>query len=245
MLSQRDRGRIAMRPIMFALLIAVPFPVFAQNAGMQEIIVTAQRRQSDDYDEHVPAVGLHRVADYAVQEVVIAGDTRDAEKRRNEIFAMAKAALDLAAKRGNIELATGEMVVEPLTLANYRNLPLKNDGRPDTDKTRFLVKTKLSQGGDAKAALDRITSFIKDVPPAGRAEMKAVDDLTLSVVQPDSYRGAIIDLVAADARATATRMGSDYAIEADGLDRPVEWTRAGLTEVFLYVPYRYKVIPKK
>ena len=45
------------------------------------IIVTAQRRQSDDYDERVPAVGLRRTADYAVQRVHIAGDTRDGATR--------------------------------------------------------------------------------------------------------------------------------------------------------------------
>lgn len=234
-----------MRCVPAILLLAMPLPVVAQSSDFSEIIVTAQRRQSDDYDERIPTIGLRRVADYAVQEVSIAGDTRDEAKRRDEIFAMVRAALELAAKRGNIELATGEMIVEPLTLANYRNLPLKNDGRPDTGRTTFLVKTKLSANSDAKAALDRIASFIKDVPAVGRAEMKAVDDLTLSVVRPDSYRGAIIELVAADAKQTAAKMGADYAVEAEGFDRPVEWSRAGLTEVFLYIPYRYRVIPKR
>jgi hypothetical protein len=234
-----------MRRILGLLLLVLPAPAISQDAGMEEIIVTSQRRQSEDYDERRPAIGLRRTADYAVQEVAIAGDTRDPAKRSGEIFAMVKAAIDLAAKRGNIELATGEMIVEPLTLANYRDLPLKGDGRPDTGKTSFLVKTKLSASMDAKAALDRIESFIKDVPAMGRAEMKAVDDLTLSVVRPDSYRSAIIELVAADAHTTAAKMGPDYAVEAKGLDRPVEWARASLTEVFLFVPYSYSVVPKK
>ena len=82
------------------------------------------------------------------------------------------------------------------------------------------------------------------MPAVGRAEMEPQGELTLSVVRPDQYRGAIIDLVAADAYATAATMGPDYAIEAKGLERPVEWSRASLTEVFLYVPYRYDVVPK-
>jgi hypothetical protein len=86
---------------------------------------------------------------------------------------------------------------------------------------------------------------MKAVPPVGRAEMKPAGDLTLSVVGPDQYRGQIVDLVAADARATAAKLGPDYAVEAKGLDRPVEWSRASLTEVFLYVPYTYSVVPKK
>ena len=83
------------------------------------------------------------------------------------------------------------------------------------------------------------------MPTVGRALLEADDDLTLSVVNPDQYRSQVVDLVAADARATAARLGSEYAVEARGLDRPVEWSRASLTEVFLYVPYSYTVVPKR
>jgi hypothetical protein len=223
------------------LLLLSPATALAQASGLQEVVVTATRNEA--FSPGQPAVGLTRIADYAVQEVVIAGDTRDEAKRHDEIFAMVRGAIDLAQKRG-IELATGEAIVEPLTAANYRNLTLKSDGRPDTDRTVFLVKTKLGGGVDAKAALDRIDAFIKDVPSVGRAEMKPSGDLTLSVIGPDQYRGAIIDLVAADARATAAKLGPDYAVEVKGLDRGVEWSRASLTEVLLYLPYSYTVVPK-
>ncbi len=229
------------RIIIAAVLWAAP--AGAQD-GTGEIIVTAARKESDGYDEHIPAVGLRRPADFAIQEVTITGDTRDREKRQAEIYAMVKNAVDLAAKRGDIALATGEMIVEPLTAANYRNLKLVSDGRPDSDRTSFLVKSRLSGGTDAKAALEHINAFIKAVPTVGRAEMKHTDDLTLSVVNPDQYRPQIIDLVAADAKTTSARLGSDYGVEAKGLDRPVEWSRASLTDVFLYVPYSYVVVPK-
>lgn len=226
-----------------AAAAAVADPVPVQAMGQQEIVVTGARREAEGYDASIPAVGLRRVADYAVQEVLVVGDTRDQVKRRAEIFDMIRGAIALAAKRPGIDLATGEMVVEPLTLSNYKSLPLTNDGRPDTDRATFLVKTKLGPGVDAKAALDRIAAFIKEVPTVGRAEMKENDDLTLSVVNPDQYRGQIVDLVAADARATAAKLGPDYGVDAKGLDRPVEWSRASLTEVFLYVPYTYSVVP--
>ena len=227
------------------LLLASAAPAPAQDLTGSEIVVTGTRRQADDYDASIPAIGLRRVADYAIQEVRVVGDTRDAPRRRDEIFQMIRGAIALAGKSGGIELATGEMVVEPLTLDNYRNLPLSSDGRPDTDKTSFLVKTRLSANGDAKAALDRISAFIKSVPAVGRAEMRPTGDLTLSIVSPDQYRGRIVDLVAADAHATAAKLGPDYAVEAKGLDRPVEWSRASLTEVFLYVPYSYVVVPAR
>lgn len=226
-------------------MLTVGTPALAQmDSGLSEVVVTAARRNADDYDERAPAIGLRRVADFAVQQVTVTGDTRDAAKRRDEIFAMIRGAIELSAKRGGIELATGEMIVEPLTLANYRSLTLRSDGRPDTDRTSFLVKTRLSTAVDAKAALDRIDAFVKAVPTVGRAEMRRTGDLTLSVVGPDQYRGQIVDLVSTDARATAAKLGPEYAVEAKGVDRPVEWSRASLTEVFLYVPYSYSVVPK-
>ncbi len=229
--------------ILALALLAGAAPALAQDdLGTSEIIVTASRRQADDYNAAIPAVGLRKIADFALQRVVITGDTRDTPKRREEIYAMIRGAIELAGRRPGVELATGEMVVERLTAANYKDLPLSSDGRPDTDRAFFLVKTSLA-GGDAKAALDRIDAFIKSVPAVGRAELRAAGDLTLSVVSPNQYRGRILDLVAADARETAGKLGPDYRVSASGLDRPVEWTRASLTEVFLYLPYSYAVVP--
>ncbi|MDB5693667.1 MAG: TonB-dependent receptor [Alphaproteobacteria bacterium] len=225
------------------LLLIGATPALAQDLTGSEIVVTGTRKAADNYDASIPAIGLRRVADYAIQEVNVVGDTREAPRRRDEIFQMIRGAIALAAKSSGIELATGELVVEPLTLDNYRNLPLQSDGRPDTDRTSFMVKTRLGANGDAKAALDRISAFIKAVPTVGRAEMRPTGDLTLSIVAPDQYRGRIVDLVAADAHATAAKLGPDYAVEAKGLDRPVEWSRASLTEVFLYVPYSYTIVP--
>jgi hypothetical protein len=232
-----------------ALFLAASTPALSQDAGNsqdignREVVVTANRRQFGNY-EQMPLIGLRRTADFAVQYVSIAGDTRDTPKRREEIFAMVRGAIELAARRG-VDLGTGQIVVEPLTLENYRNLPLMNDGRPDSDRVTFIVKTRLADAGDAAAALERIEAFVKAVPPVGRAEMRKEGALTLSVVGPDKYRGQIVDLVSADAHATAARLGPDYAVEARGLDRPVEWARATLTEVFLYVPYSYTVVPTR
>jgi hypothetical protein len=232
------------------LLAALAAPAGAQNIGESEIIVTGSRISRSDLDsesvalERPPAIGLKRLADFAVQVVTIVGDTRDEQKRRDEIFGMVKKAIELAGKRGGIELATGQFVVEPLTLANYRNLELEEDeDRDEVEQVSFLVKTRLAAGMDAKAALERIEAFVKAVPAVGRAEMEKVGDLTLSVVGPDQYRAAIVDLVAADARAMAVRLGPAYAVHADGLDQAVLWSRASLTEVYLYVPYRYSIVP--
>jgi hypothetical protein len=223
---------------------AVPIPVAAQDDGMSEVIVTAQRREADTFDERVPAVGLRRVADFAVQEVSITGDTRDAGKRIAEVYQMIENAIRLAPKHG-VQLAYGERTVEPLTVQNYESLSLGSGGRPDTSRAVFLIKVPLSNPSSGSVAEKKIADFIKAVEPVGRAEFGGTDDLTLSVVAPDQYRGAVADAIAADARAMASRLGPDYGVEIEGLNRPVEWSRASLSEVLLYIPYKLVVVPKR
>lgn len=229
---------------LLVMLSLLPVQAFAQDYEQNEIIVTGSRRESDSFDESRPVVGLRRPADFAILQVTIAGDTRDQTKRRAEIMGMVKSAIELAPKYG-VELATGPEVVEPLTLANYRNLGFVNDNRPDTDRTTFLVKVRIAPGVDGVVARDRIAKFIKAVPADGRAEIRgSSNDLTLSIIGPDKYRGQILDIVTTDAKGVAARLGPDYGVEIKGLDRPVEWTQAGLTDVFLYVPYNMVVRPK-
>lgn len=232
------------RRILFACLTLLPTPALAQDFSQAEVVVTGTRRETDGFDESRPVVGLRRAADFAILDVTVAGDTRDAEKRRSEILAMVKSAIELAPKFG-VDLATGNEVVEPLTLANYRDLGFSNDNRPDTDRTSFLAKVRIGNGVDGATARDRINRFVKAVPAVGRAEIRGSgSDLTLSLVGPDKFRGEILDIIAADAKAVSGRLGPDYGVEIKGLDRPVEWARAGLTEVFLYVPYNMVVRPK-
>lgn len=233
-----------------AVLAGAP-PVFAQD-DTGEIIVTAMRRLNPDDDDRVrdiqvstpaPIQMLRRTADFAVQQVIVTGDTTDETERRNEIYAMTRKAID-AAKGAGVQLATGELVVEPLTAANYKELKVEDDDDSNGELVKFLVKVPLATGIDAKTALARIDTFIKAVPMVGRAEIKPYSELSLSVVNPEQYRGAIIDLIAKDTAATSGRFGTGYGVEVGGLDRPVQWKRASLTELFLFLPSASTVRPR-
>lgn len=227
------------------------WPAQAQDINVGEVVVSGSRArqvyidprtnraiETEENASGLPSVGLRRRADFALLPVVVAGDTREREPRREEILTMVRGALDLA-RRSGIELAIGDFFVVPLTVDNYRTLNFLGDGRPDSERVAFFVKTRLGASADeANAAITRLEQFIRSVPATGRAEMRASGPLTLSIVAPDQYRGQILDLVAQDGRAVAARFGPEQAIEAHGLDRPVEWRRAGATEVFLYIPYR-------
>jgi len=222
-------------------------PVFAQ-----EVIVTAQRRSPSDYNggyangivaTQRSIINLKRKADYVVQSVRLTGDTRDATVRMNDINATLRTMIAGAPKAG-VELATGDYIVEPLTTTNYRNLTYGGDGRPDTSTTTFLVKVKLTPDMDIAAAKAQIGRFVDSVIKAGRSTLTVMGEPTLSVVNPDQYRGQIADLIAADAATMKVKFGPDYGVNVSGLDRPVEWARAGPVEVVLYLPSTYTVTRK-
>lgn len=235
--------------MMFRFMIAAAAIGVAAPAVAQEVIVTANRRSADTgyvgliIPAQRPIIVLKRPADYIVQEVRIAGDTREAAARAEEINATLRNAI-AAAPKGGVELAVGNYVVEPLTSANYRNLSYGSDGRPDTSQTSILVKVRLEPGMDIAAAKDRAARFVKSVNTVGRSTIKLWGEPTLSIVNPDQYRSAIIDLIAADAASQAAKFGPTYGVDVTGLDRPVEWSRAGLTEVYLYLPSSYTVTRK-
>ena len=237
--------RILSKAAIALTLTASVAPAFAQ-----EIIVTASRRGPEaaggylaDFSA-IPTqrsiISLKRNADYAVQTVWIVGDTREAAKRTEELDATMRSVIGSAGKAG-VELGIGSYVIEPLTLTNYKRLGYIGDGRPDTSRTNFLVKVRLTPGMDLAAAKAQIAKFVASVAKTGRTTLTVSGEPTLSMVNPDQYRGAIIDLIAADAAEQAQRFGAGYGVAVSGLDRPVEWARAGATEVFLYLPATYTV----
>lgn len=237
-------------------MLAGAMPAVAQD----EIIVTGMRRLSHDNDSVQPvdirtaaaaamppaaAQMLRRTADFAVQQVVVVSDTVEEADAHKEVRAMTRRAIDLSVGSG-VQLASGELVVEPLTPSNYTDLTIEEIDEDEIDgkAVKFLVKVPLAPGIDAKTALAKIEKFIKAVPAVGRAQMKAYSELTLSVVDPEQYRGAIIDLVAKDTAGTSARFGAGYGVEVTGLDKSVQWKRASLTEVQLYLPSDSKVRPR-
>jgi hypothetical protein len=219
-------------------------PVFAQNAGtpgLGEVVVTGNRLNARYAQQDRPVVGLRRQADAAVLQIAVASDSRDPETRKREIHAILLAALDRAAAAG-VDLVTGGFEITPVTKASYQDLPLVSAGRVDTSQATLMVKVKLA--GSITAAEQRLDAFIKSVPRTGRGTIDKVGGLSLTIVNPDQYRDAIVQLVADNARHYAAMFGPDYAVQASGVDGQVSWSQVSGTEVFLYVPYRYTIVPK-
>ncbi len=236
-----------MKPVFFlaiAIFGAAVVPAFAQDANtltLGEVVVNANRRSARYAQEDRPVVGLRRQADSALLEVSFASDSRDGTTRRHEIQAMLLAALERSASSG-IELVTGNFELTPVTKLNYMELPLSSAGRVDTSQATVMIKVKLV--GSASAAEQKLAAFIKDIPRTGRGSIDKTGALTLTIVNPDQYRDTIVALVADNARHYAAMFGSDYAVQITGIDDQISWSQVSGTDVFLYVPYHYTIVPK-
>jgi hypothetical protein len=236
-----------MKPAIFvaaAILGSAIVPAAAQEAnapGLGEVVVTANRLNARYAQQDRPVVGLRRQADSAVLQVSFSSDAREEAVRKREIHAMLLAALDRAAAAG-VEMVTGSFELIPVTKATYQELPLFSAGRVDTSQANIMIKVKLS--GSTTTALQRLDAFVKTVPRTGRGAVDKSGALTLTIVNPDQYRDAIVKLVAENARNYAAFFGPGYAVQVSGVDGQVFWSQVSGTEVFLYVPYHYTIVPK-
>ena len=233
-----------MRAYLFAAaMLAGAVPAAAQdNSNIQgEVVVTAQRASADYLSDEQTVVGLRRTADSAIQPVKFTSDSREEDMRKREIHAMLEAAIRRAEGAG-VELVTGDFELTRVTLANYKDLAFGRGQRPDTSEIGLFVKAGLA--GSVGSAQSRIDTFVKAVPPNGRALMEKGGGITLTIINPDQYRPEIVRLVAAEALKTAAAFGPDYGVEVAGLNEQLIWAQASATEVFLYIPYRFSVRPK-
>lgn len=230
--------------LLAAALCITALPLAAQNtatAVLGEIIVTGNRLNAGYAQENRPVIGLRRQADSAVRTLSFSSDSRDEATRKKEIHTMLAAAIDKAAASG-VELVVGNFELTPVTKTNYQELPLNWAGRVDTSKVDVMVKVKLA--GSSVSAGQRIDAFVKGLSRTGRGAIDQGGGLTLTIVNPDQYRDAIVKMVAEDARSRAAFFGPDYAVQITGIDGQVFWSQVSGTDVFLYIPYRYQIVPK-
>ena len=212
------------------------------NSNIQgEVVVTAQRASAGYLADVQPVVGLRRTADSAIQRVQFTSDSREEDVRKREIHAMLEAAIRKAESSG-VELVTGDFELTKVTLTNYKGLVFQRGGRPDTSEIGLSVKAGLA--GSVGSAQERIDSFVRAVPPNGRALIEKRGGITLTIKNPDQYRPEIIKLVAAEALKTAGAFGPEYGVQVSGLNEQLAWAQASPTEVFLYLPYDFSVMPK-
>ncbi len=230
--------------VVAAVLFSAVASAFAEQSTepeLGEILVTSTRQNFSYASEGRPIVGLRRQADSAVMQITLSSESRDAAVRKREIHSMLAAALDRA-PAAQIELVTGPHVLTPMTKANYQELPHYGAGRPDTSQVSVMIKTRL--GGSVVAARQRLEAFVKAIPRSDRGAIDMNGGITLTIINPDQYRETIIKMVAENVRRYASFFGDGYAVRVDGIDGQVQWSQVTGSEVFLYIPHRFAIVPK-
>ncbi len=212
-----------------------------------------------------PVIGFKRQADSAVRNIDIVSDSREEDMRRREVQAMLLDAIDRA-KAASFSLVTGQSELVEVTRANWQDqfpelagkAKEKNDDDDDDDDydddnedqsayvnnsssttIRLKVKTKLD--GSISNAQQKIAGFIKSVPVTGRSLIVPQGGLSLTIINPDQYRDEIYKRIATGAKHAVSFYGPEYGVEVVGLDRDVAWQQVSNTEVFLYIPYTFKI----
>lgn len=234
-----------MKLFAFAAVIALlAAPAAAQDASVEEIVVTGSRMIDWDPDD-IPAVQLFRRADNLIVAVRAVNDTREAAGRRNELTQTLRAMARAAAGRSDIDLSIEtDGVLVPLTEDMVSTLTLGVDqGRSDTSVATLVVKTPIAAGDTLDSASGRIEAFVDAVPTVGRSLVDVYGDWQLSIVDPPQYRMAILGLIAEDARRASAAFGAGYSVQVTGIENRVTWRQAGPLDLGLFVPYTLTVVP--
>ena len=207
---------------------------------MEEIVVSGARDSSS-----LPGVHIRRNADNLLLAVKIVNDSREKKQREDEIYRTLSAALSDAKRNGRIELSTvsDSGFVIALTQANY-HIDLADGDRPDTSQAYFRAKLPVPRDvDDGEALVLELKRFISGLKMTGRTQVFVQADVEVSIVNPQQYRAEVLRLFAEDVRNVTSALGPDYRVVVNGIDKPIEWARAGSLAVAVYIPYEYTVVP--
>ncbi|MGE0741313.1 MAG: hypothetical protein AB7O98_08220 [Hyphomonadaceae bacterium] len=225
-------------------------PVAAQEQAYDDIVVTASR-YVDAYERFtIPHVALVRRADFAVQELTISSDTRDAGQRRQELQQALQSLSRFADRDARVSVAlieededeSGPARVVRFTVEKALDSLLPGS-RPDTSYVTISVRTRVSAEDTLDAVNERVAAFVRAIPRPGRVEVSR-GEMQLSLTDPQQYRPQLIANIAADANAATAALGAGYGAQLDGLENPIAWRRAGDLDLRLFISYRMTIVPR-
>jgi hypothetical protein len=224
---------------MAALVLLAPVSIRAQ--AVEEVVVTGSRVEGGS----VPGASLKRRGDYMLLDVLVMNDTRDKERRKNEIYETLRDALAAAKRDGSIELSVvnDDGLVIPLKV-DSATVVLQDGKLADTSRTTISVKTRIPTGEvSGQNLISKLKDFASALKIVGRTQLEPDVTVEISIVNPAQYRDEVVKLFAADVHSVTAALGDGYKVVVHGIDRPIRWVRVGLLDLQLYVPYSYDVIP--
>lgn len=234
---------------LFWISLAVAVAATASPVMAQEIVVTGQRiarGYADVAAPVVPVVTVPRRADNLIVSVWVVNDTRDAAGRRDELVRTLRSMARAAASQADIDLSIqvdGQLV--PFTEDMVASLTLGVDeDRSDTSTATLIVKSPIRENDTLDSASGRIVQFVARIEKAGRSLVNINGGWQLSIVNPAQYRPLVLEAIAADARETTARFGTDYAVQVSGVANPLTWVQSGPLDLSLFIPYQMSITPR-
>lgn len=228
-----------LKSLVFTALAAMLSFAPSVQAQEDEVVVTGSRLSAS------PGIYLEKKGNYLLLEVQIENDSRGLDVRLQEITETVDNVIAAAEEDPSIELSIvgdGNMV-RPLSQENFKS-GIRAGGRPDTSIAFMKVKTAIPDNvGDSYKLATKLGSFVEGLEEVGRTEIKARDDIAVSVVNPFQYRKEVMDLIIDEVNDVTGKLGPDYRVILTGIDGELEWVRSGDLNLAFYLPYQYMVLP--
>ena len=221
---------------LFGLAVSV---ATAQDAALEEIVVTGSRVDVDYYE--MAAVTITRKADFLVQNIRLVNDSRAPDLRRAEIIETIENLIQRSRSMEGMALSYGRGFLEPINLDDESLQLLEDRQRVDTSYIDIYAKVAFSPDRNSKTQIADLREFISGAKRAGRTEILPQGDIGLSIVGPEQYRYEIIEKIATENAKVSQAMNADCEITIGGLDGRVQWDRTSVSELTLYIPYGMEV----
>lgn len=222
-------------------MAVLTMPACAQEM-METVVVTGARAE---LSESAPHITLIRRADHVITTISVLCDTREFLGRREEMRQTLRTILRQAEGDATISLSVEKNDVLRDFKAELIDDVIRSDSRPDTSRASIIVKTPITAGDTFDAATARISAFVKRIPRIGRSETVNDANWELTIVGPQQYHTAVVGKIAANAKEITAMFGPDYGVTIEGLQRPLQWYRAGQLDLALYVPYTMTLVPRR
>ncbi len=237
----RESDMSLQRKVLGMLMISFGVLASAQQASLEEIVVTGMRK-NDQPLPPLPAVTIRKRADFLLQPVELSNDTRDAKARHEELHQTLKVLAAAAAKVPGLSLAWQHGFLIPITDKDYR-IPLPHgDDRDDTNSVTIYIKSALTPTSDVNAAIHTLDTFVADAKMTGRSQLEPLGDMALSVVNPERYRPEVIAALAASVSALKAAFGESCKVSIGDFSMRLQWQRSDVSELTLYLPYEVKIV---
>lgn len=226
-----------MKSLIAALLLCLGLLAQAQ----EEAIVLSPFEVSSPRATEKPPIVIKKRADFLLLQISLVNDTREPERRRDEVYNTLKTMIGSVPPGSKIELFTEEFT---LTREHFQ-IPLVDvSEKRDTSRVTLYAKIPLSESDDVGARSEILRSYVRSIRGDGRTEA-FTGDLGLSIKNPEKYRYEVIQAIAADVKRLREMFGDGFEITVKGLDSRLKWERSSVSDVELFLPFSYEVFPLK